>query len=116
MFISTVGVLLQLVTDKFQCVFPTTGKNAVHFVYNVGYLRSRYPAKLGSMAFQIHRHCGFTYTIPYKSGSFYSRSPTSPRLPPFEIALCSCALFNLRLPAVYYLQVQRLVIPCWAID
>src|ERR1035441_6700271 len=104
-----------LVTDKLQGVLPTTGKIAVHFVFNVGYLRSRYPAKLGSMAFQIHSHCGFTYTISFKSGSPYRRSFASPGLPPFEIVLFSLPVFDLRLPAVYYLQVQRLAIPSWEI-
>jgi hypothetical protein len=110
-----VGALLRLVTDKFQGVLPTTGKIAVHFMFNGGYMRSCDPAKLGSMAFQIHSHCGFTYTTAYKSGLPYGRSTASPGLPPIEFVLFSFPVVDLRLPAVYYLQAQSLAFPCWAI-
>src|ERR1035437_8063975 len=88
---------------------------AVHFLFNGWYVCSRYPTKLGSMAFQIHGHGGFTYTIPHKSGLPYSRSTASPGLPIFEFALCSFPMVDLRLPAIYYLQAQPLAVPCWGI-
>ena len=107
--------MLRLVTDKFQCVLPTAGKIAVHFVFNGGYLRFRYPAKLGSMAFQIHSHCGFTYASPYKRGWSYNRSAASLALPPLEIARRSFPLADPGLPSIDNLHGRPLAVPGWEI-
>src|ERR1019366_2936388 len=112
---STVGALLGLVADKRQCVWSTTGKIAVHFPLNGGYMLSRYPAKLDSIAIQIHRHCGFTYASPYKRGWSYNRSAASLALPPLEIARRSFPLVDPGLPAIDNLQGRPLAFPCWGI-
>ena len=112
---STVGALPGLVADKRQCVRSTTGKIAVHFTFNGGYMLSRYPAKLDSIAIQIHRHCGFTHASPYKSGWSYNRSAASLGLPPMEIARCSFPLVDPGLPAIDNLQGRPLAVPCWEI-
>src|ERR1019366_5048126 len=109
---STVGALLGLVTDKRQCVLATTGKIAVHFALNGGYMLSRYPAKLDSIAIQIHRYCGFTHASPYKSGWSYNRSAASLALPPLEIARCSFPLVDPGLPSIDNLHGRPLAVPC----
>src|ERR1039458_10740146 len=112
---STVGALLSLVTDKCQCELATTGKIAMHFPLNGGYMLSRYPAKLDSIAIQIHRHCGFTYASPYKRGWSYNRSAASLALPPLEIARRSFPLGDSGLPAIDNLHGRPLAVPCWEI-
>src|ERR1035437_1794871 len=112
---TTMGALLGLVTDKRQCVLSTTGKVALHFPLNGGDMISRYPAKLDSIAIQIHRHCGFTHASPYKSGWSYNRSAASLALPPLEIARCSFPLVDPGLPSIDNLQGRPLALPCWGI-
>jgi hypothetical protein len=65
-----------------------------------------YPAELLFLAIQIHGHCWFRHTIPYKSGWSYNGCATSPGLPPIEFALCSVVDFIL--PSIYYVQGQDL--------
>src|ERR1017187_6432296 len=112
---STAGAFLWLVTDKRQCVLATTGKIAVHFTFNGGYMLSRYPAKLDSIAIQIHRYCRFTHASPYKSGWSYNRSAASLALPALEIAWCSFPLVDPGLPAIDNLHGRPLVVPGWEI-
>ena len=112
---STAGALLGLVTDKRQCVLATTGKIAVHFTFNGGYMLSRYPAKLDSIAIQIHRYCRFTHASPYKSGWSYNRSAASLALPALEIAWCSFPLVDPGLPAIDNLHGRPLAVSCWEI-
>src|ERR1019366_839590 len=112
---STVGALLGLVTDKRQCVLSTTGKIAVHFPLNGGNMLSRYPAKLDSIAIQIHSHCGLSHTSPCKSGWSYNRWASGLALPPLEIARRSFPLVYLGLPAIDNLQGRHLAVTCWEI-
>ncbi len=109
---STAVTLLRLVTDKPQGVFPSPGKIPVHFLSNGWYVCLGYPAKLVSVAIQIHGDGGFRHTSPYKSGWSYYSFAAGHGFPPIDVARCSFTAFDLGLPTINYLQAQPWSAPC----